>query len=97
MGERPEFEIVDNPGEARFEAWLAGQRVGLLAYRDLDRSRMFTHTEVDPAFEGRGVGSALARTALEESRVQERHVVPLCPFVRGYIEHHQEYADLETV
>jgi predicted GNAT family acetyltransferase len=40
------------------------------------------------------LGSLLARTALDDARARQLRVVPSCPFVRGYVERHQEYADL---
>jgi predicted GNAT family acetyltransferase len=55
---------------------------------------VFTHTEVDDAFEGRGVGSVLVHEALEAVRAEGGHVVALCPFVREYVERHPEYAEL---
>ena len=50
--------------------------------------------EVDDAFEGQGVGSALARTALDDVRASGRSAVPKCPFIRGWIDKHPDYADL---
>jgi predicted GNAT family acetyltransferase len=55
---------------------------------------VFTHTEVDPAFEGHGIGSALAAGALDDARRRGLVVVPSCPFIRAYITRHPEYADL---
>jgi hypothetical protein len=52
------------------------------------------HTEIDPSFEGQGIGSALVRGALDVERAAGTAIVPLCPFVRGYIDKHPEYADL---
>ena len=52
------------------------------------------HTEIDPAFEGKGLGSALAKGALDAERALGEPVVPLCPFIRAYIDRHPEYADL---
>ena len=52
------------------------------------------HTEVDEEREGEGVASALVAAALDAERTAVRPVVPLCPFVRSYIERHTEYADL---
>jgi predicted GNAT family acetyltransferase len=49
---------------------------------------------VAPEFEGEGVGSALVRTALDDWRKEGRRVLPLCPFAKGWIERHPEYADL---
>ena len=54
----------------------------------------FTHTEVPPALEGRGIGSALVRGALESARAQGLKVVAKCPFVSAYIGRHPEFADL---
>lgn len=55
---------------------------------------VITHTEVDPAYEGQGIGSTLVRAALDDIRRQGRRVVPVCPFVRTWIERHPDYADL---
>jgi uncharacterized protein len=78
----------------RYVAYLDGDEIGELAY---SRSRDLVtalHTEVAEAAEGRGVGSALAPTFLEDTRSAGLRVVPMCPFVRGWIEKHPEYADL---
>ena len=58
---------------------------------------MFTHTEIDDAFEGRGLGSILIRAALDAARGRGLAVRPDCPFVRGYIARHSEYLDLVPV
>jgi len=52
------------------------------------------HTEVPDAIEGRGVGSALARTALNDARANGLTVVPSCPFVSAYIKRHPAYLDI---
>lgn len=88
-------EVIDNPEAHRFEARLAGELAGVAEYLLSDGLITFSHTEIDPAFEGRGVGSALARASLEQVRaVGERKVLPLCPFINGWIQRHPEYAAL---
>ena len=52
------------------------------------------HTEVPKELEGRGIGSALIRGVLDTARSQGLTVNALCPFAKGYIERHPEYADL---
>ena len=47
---------------------LGGELVGLAAYHLEPSLIIFTHTEVEDAYEGQGVGSALARFALDEAR-----------------------------
>ena len=54
----------------------------------------FTHTEVPQELSGRGIGSRLARGALENVRAAGLKVVAKCPFMAGYIGKHPEYADL---
>ena len=89
-----EAEVVDVPGESRYELRLGGHLIGLAAYRRRDGRIAFTHTEVDPACEGRGFGSRLAEAALEDARRQDLDVVPLCPFIAHFIERHPEYEAL---
>jgi uncharacterized protein len=88
------IEVRDAPDRHRYEATVDGNLAGFAAYRDQGGVRVFTHTEVMPRFEGRGVGSALARGALDDVRATGRSLVPQCPFIRDYIERHGAYADL---
>ena len=87
-------DVRANPDKRRYELWLDGERVGLIAYSGPDELRHFLHTEVDPAFGGRGLGSVLIRAALDDVRARDAEVVPSCPFVRAYIQKHPEYTDL---
>ena len=87
-------EIHDNPLASRWEARVDGVLAGAAAYQRGDGVVTFTHTVVEDAYEGRGVGSALARAALDDAREQGLAVVPRCPFIAGWIEHHPAYADL---
>jgi predicted GNAT family acetyltransferase len=90
-----EVSVRDNPGESRFEAFVDGELAGSAVYALSDGVIAFTHTEVDDAFEGHGVGSALVRAALDDVRTRGGlRVRPLCPFVRSWIEHHPDYQDL---
>jgi uncharacterized protein len=88
------IEVRDAPERRRYEVLDDGTLAGFAEYRDQGDIRIFTHTEVFPAFEGRGVGSALARGALDDVRASGRTLVARCPFIRGYIERRPEYADL---
>ncbi len=55
---------------------------------------VFTHTVVEPAFEGKGIGSRLVRFALDDARARGLKVRPKCPFFASYIDAHTAYADL---
>ena len=54
----------------------------------------FLHTEVDPEFEGKGLGGALASNVLDDVRARGLQVVARCPFIAAYIRRHREYRDL---
>jgi predicted GNAT family acetyltransferase len=89
---RVSFTVTDVPERERFEARdEADALAGVLTYQLTGAIIAYTHTEVDPRFEGRGVGSALARTAMDDARARGRTVVPLCPFLSGWLEQHGEY------
>jgi predicted GNAT family acetyltransferase len=51
------------------------------------------HTEVFDAFEGQGVGGALARGVLDDLQAREIKVRPFCPFIAGWIRRHPDYLD----
>ncbi|MFO7279091.1 MAG: GNAT family N-acetyltransferase [Thermoanaerobacterales bacterium] len=87
-------EVHDDPGRHRYEVTVGGEVAGFVAYEDRGDVRVLTHTEVDDRFEGRGLGSRLARGALDDVRRSGRRMVALCPFVARYVERHPEYADL---
>jgi predicted GNAT family acetyltransferase len=90
-----EVSVRDNPDQSRFESFVDDRPAGVSAYELSDGVITFTHTEVDDAFEGHGVGSALVRHALDQVRASgARRVRPSCPFVRAWIEQHPDYQDL---
>jgi predicted GNAT family acetyltransferase len=83
------------PDQDRYEAVIDGEVAGFAAYRLSEGRIAFTHTEVDDRYEGRGVGGALARFALDDVRADgTRSVRPLCAFIKGWIDKHPDYADL---
>lgn len=92
-GDRPP-EVSEVSTSDRFEARIDGSVAGFVDYERRDDRVVFTHTEVDPSFEGRGVGGALAKTALDQVRDHGERVVPLCEFIAAYIDRHAAYADL---
>ncbi|HET6625519.1 MAG TPA: GNAT family N-acetyltransferase [Nocardioidaceae bacterium] len=95
MSEQPNVTVQDNPDRSRYEALVeSGVVAGYAAYEKTGGLLVFTHTEVDDAFEGQGVGSALARGALEDARTTGLPVRPLCPFIKEYIDRHPEFEDL---
>jgi predicted GNAT family acetyltransferase len=90
-----DFKVTDVPERDRFEARdEAGTVAGVLTYQLTGSIIAYTHTKVEPDFEGKGAGSALTRAAMDDARAKGRTVVPICPFVSGWLEKHPEYEAL---
>jgi uncharacterized protein len=89
-----EVVVSDVPDSNRFEARIDGQLAGFAEYTRTASLVVYSHTEVDSAFEGKGVGGALARTALDDARKRAVKVLATCPFIAGWMRRHPEYADL---
>lgn len=89
-----DITVTDAPDQKRYEARLEAKLAGFAAYERAGDVVVFTHTEVDDAYEGQGVGSALVRGALDDVRQRGLPVLALCPFVKTWIARHPDYADL---
>jgi predicted GNAT family acetyltransferase len=94
VGAVSEISTTDAAERERYEAHDGDALAGLLQYRRRPALIALVHTEVLPAFEGQGIGGALARFALDDARASGTAVLPFCPFVDAYIQRHPEYADL---
>jgi len=88
------LRVVDNPAERRYEALVGDQAAGIVTYRLRPGQIVFLHTEVLPAFEGRGIGSRLAAGVLDDARARALSVVARCPFIAAYIRRHPDDASL---
>ncbi|ANS79224.1 hypothetical protein SGUI_1828 [Serinicoccus hydrothermalis] len=90
-----DVQVTRNDEQTRYEARVDGELAGFAEYQLTDILVVFTHTEVEGAHEGQGVGSALARYALDDVREQgTRRVLAICPFIKGWIDRHPDYAPL---
>lgn len=88
----PVVKRVD--AEHRYEIRVGGVRAGLTAYLDHGDQRVFYHTEVDDAFAGQGLAAHLVERALTDTRASGRRIVPVCPYVAGFLKKHGEFADI---
>ncbi|HEY6661555.1 MAG TPA: GNAT family N-acetyltransferase [Sphingomicrobium sp.] len=87
-------DVRDNADKHRFEIDLGDGSFAIAEYTLPAGKIMFTHTEVPPAHEGKGLGSLLIRTALTSARERGLQVIPICPFFTAYIKKHPEEQDL---
>ena len=87
-------EVTDNPDGGRYEARADGQLAGVAQYIRTQELIAFVHTEVQPDYEGRGIGGALARASLDAARAEGVAVLAVCPFYSEWIARHPGYQDL---
>jgi predicted GNAT family acetyltransferase len=91
-----ELVVEDNRDESRYEAWIGDRLVGIAEYEHPDETGpiTFTHTEVLPGAEGKGVGRGLARAALDDVRARGLKLIPECEFIAGFLKRHPDDRDL---
>ena len=90
--DRPTPVIVDVPEAHRFEARIGQELAGFIDYRRMGGRLVLVHTEVAPAYEGRGIASALAHTVLGGARDHRDRVSIKCPYLREFVVRHPAYA-----
>jgi predicted GNAT family acetyltransferase len=86
--------VTDRPDQLRYEIDVDGELAGFLLYRREPGVLELVHTDVDPKWEGKGVGAALVQGALDDVRARGLKVRPYCPFVAAYIRRHPDYDDI---
>jgi uncharacterized protein len=86
--------VKDAPEANRYEILDGDELLGHADYRRRGDTVVFIHTEVDQDSGRTGLGSTLVQGALDDVRAKGGSVVAECSFVRGWIEKHEEYADL---
>jgi uncharacterized protein len=89
-----DISMADQPDRERYELAIGGELAGFVQYVERDGVLDFVHTEVLPAFEGRGLAGRVAQFALDDARRRGRKVVPSCSYIARYIERHPDLHDL---
>ena len=92
---RTSLTVTRNADQRRYEAFAGGTALaGFVDYRETREPVVLIHTEVDLSFAGRGVGSALARAALDDLRDRRLKAVVTCPFINIWLRRHHDYIDV---
>jgi predicted GNAT family acetyltransferase len=90
-----DLTVVNNEARNRYEAHIGDAVAGYSVYQTTTSIVVIEHTEVDPAYEGQGVGSALVQGMMDDIRAKGQHkVLAVCPFVRSWLGKHHDYRDL---
>ncbi len=86
-------ELIDNENAKQYEFHIGDQLAKIEYIKSKDRI-FLTHTEVPVALEGQGIGSELTEAVLQDVEKNGWTLVPLCPFVAGYIKKHPDWKKL---
>ncbi|MFD8417616.1 GNAT family N-acetyltransferase [Streptomyces sp. NPDC059650] len=93
-GTMDQNRVVDATDRSRFEIFDGDDLAGFAEYQRTESQIAFTHTQIDPRFQGQGLAGVLARAALDSAKAEGLAVLPFCPFIRQWISRHPEYVDL---
>jgi predicted GNAT family acetyltransferase len=89
-----QIEVRNNHDSQSYDAVLDGRVVGMIVYERAASRLMIRHTIVDPTLRGVGIGTTLAKAALDDVRASRLTLTNYCSFVGGFIEANPEYRDL---
>ena len=70
--------------------------LAIVVYRRQGDGLVFTHTEVPPADEGKGIGAEIVRAALDDTRKRGLKIVPACSFVVAFVRRHPKDDDARS-
>lgn len=85
--------VIDNAVGQRFELAVPGG-IAFVDYRRSGATLWLVHAEVPAALRGQGVGARLVRETLELIRSRGEQIVPVCGYVRSFVDRHAGFADL---
>ncbi|MFT4043554.1 MAG: GNAT family N-acetyltransferase [Gordonia sp. (in: high G+C Gram-positive bacteria)] len=96
--------IDHSPEQERYQAILVAEGdgddgagdslVGYLDYVSGPDQVVVTHTVILDAYSGRGYAGLLVRAVLDDIRPTGKRVVPVCSFVRHFIDVNPDYAEM---
>ena len=89
-----EITVHDDGEHDRYVVEVDGKVAGYTVYHIRGGRHFFVHTEIKLRFGGHGVGSVLARYALDDVKAKGGMIIPICPFIRAFVDKHPEYESL---
>ncbi|SHF38851.1 GNAT family N-acetyltransferase [Chryseobacterium takakiae] len=90
-----EVKHSNNEKNGNFEAFIDGKRAGLMTYTWAGEERfIIDHTEVEEAYNGKGVGKEMLLAAVDFARKNGKTIIPLCPFAKATFQKHEEIQDV---
>lgn len=81
--------VTRNNETSRYEIHVDGTLAGFAEFEQRVGEILFVHTEIDPAFQGMGLASVLASSALADAVSTGDTIVPHCPYIAKYLRTHE--------
>ena len=90
-----EVQQKNDEKHGEFEALIEGKRAGLMTYTWAGEERfIIDHTEVEPNFNGKGVGKEMVLAAVDFARKNGLKIIPLCPFAKATFQKNEDLRDV---
>ncbi len=89
MTDNTAVTVARKDGAERYEILVDGAVAGFAAFQESDTHIAFTHTELDDAYQGKGLASQLAGEAIADSVSRDLIIIPVCPYMARYLERHE--------
>ncbi|HEY0261448.1 MAG TPA: GNAT family N-acetyltransferase [Chitinophagales bacterium] len=90
-----EIQQIEDDNGTYFKAIENGETAGAMSYSWAGKEKfIIDHTEVNPAFNGKGVGKQLVLEAVKFARENNIKIMPLCPFARSVFDKNPDFADV---
>ncbi|WP_185151671.1 GNAT family N-acetyltransferase [Chryseobacterium sp. SN22] len=90
-----EIQHTNDEKRGNFEAFMDGTHAGLMTYTWAGEDRfIIDHTEVDDAYNGKGVGKEMLYAAVDFARKKGKTIIPLCPFAKATFQKEEEIQDV---
>ncbi|WP_316634658.1 GNAT family N-acetyltransferase [uncultured Flavobacterium sp.] len=90
-----EIQQINDGRKGYFEAVEDNKQAGKMTYTWAgDTKFIIDHTEVNPDFNGKGVGKKLVMAAVEYARTNNLKIIPLCPFAKSVFDKTQAIHDV---
>lgn len=89
--EKENYELIDNGQKHQYEFHIDDNIAKVEYIKSKNGEIYLTHTEVPVSLQGRGIASQLIGKILLDIERQQLRLVPLCPFVAGYIQQNPDW------
>lgn len=84
----PDITVTRNDDASRYEVHSDDTLAGYAEFERREGEIRFTHTEIDHAFQGKGLATRLTTEALADAAASGDAIAAYCPYIRKHLEKH---------